>query len=303
MDKRELEYFIAIAEEENISMAAKKLNVAQPHLSRCLRQLEDELGVDLFERRKKKLYLTNAGRFLLKRGYEITRLIDQTVGEMRQIVNPVKSSLSIGALESVSITFLPEWLAEYRRQNPEILLNVWSTGTSSELLDRLNKGIIEIAFVKEPVPTALYQYLVLEAEPWIAIFPRDAPLSRREDPVEQNELAGIPLLVTANNLQTGSLIRWLNSCGVSPWISGTWTTLASAVFLMKSGQGTLICPISGLQLIDQEQFSYRSICFSQEDYHWVMLWNKFGVCTSNMERFITLARGKLKQNFLQEKKS
>ena len=87
MDKRELEHFIAIAEEENISKAAKKLNIAQPHLSRQLRQLDEELGVDLFERRKKKLYLTDAGRYLLNRGYEITRLMDQTVGEMRQIRN------------------------------------------------------------------------------------------------------------------------------------------------------------------------------------------------------------------------
>lgn len=293
MDKRELEYFIAIAEEENISAAAQKLNVAQPHLSRQLKQLEEELGVELFERKKKRLHLTNAGRFLLNRGYEITRLMDQTVGEMRQIINPVKSSLSLGALESVSISFLPGWLAEFRGQHPEITIQLRSTGTSVELLEWLNKGLLEVAFVKEPVSTALYQYLELEAEPWVAVFPKDHPLGQRQGPVEQSELAGVPLLVTANNLQTGSLVRWLNLHGVTPWISGTWTTLTSAAFLMKAGGDILICPASGLQLIDSNNFSWRRICFSNEDYRWVMLWNRFGSCSPNAQAFLEFVHSKL----------
>ncbi|QNL44551.1 LysR family transcriptional regulator [Oscillibacter hominis] len=295
MDKRELEHFIAIAEEENISKAAKKLNIAQPHLSRQLRQLEEELGVDLFERRKKKLYLTDAGRYLLNRGYEITRLMDQTVGEMRQIRNATRGTLSIGMLESVSVSFLPGWIAEYRGENPEIMLHTWSAGTSAELLERLNKGLLEIAFVKEPVSMALYQHVVLDAEPWVVLFPRSSSLAEQTGPVTQAELADLPLLLPANNLQTGDIIRWLNAWGISPWLSATWTTLTSAIFLMKAAQGVVICPISGIQLIDQDTFGYREIQFGKEDYRWVMVWNKFDSCTPNMEKFINLVRRKAKQ--------
>ena len=290
MDKRTLEYFIAIAEEENISKAAKKLNIAQPHLSRQLRQLEEELGVDLFERRKKKLYLTDAGRYLLGRGYEITKLIDQTVGEMRHIRNATGGTLNIGMLESVSVSFLPKWIAKYHAENPEVVLHTWSTGTSSELLDRLNKGLLEVAFVKEPVSMALYQHVVLDAESWVVLFPKSSSLSERDGMVTQKELSDIPLLLPANNLQTGDIIRWINAGGISPWLSATWTTLTSAIHLIEALQGVVICPVSGVQLINQRDIGYREIRFGEEDYKWVMVWNKFGPYTDNMEKFIDLVR-------------
>ncbi|WP_312029591.1 LysR family transcriptional regulator [Paenibacillus sedimenti] len=96
MDIRQLRYFIAIAEEKQITAAAKKLHMAQPPLSQQLKLLEQDLGVKLFEKRGRFLQLTDAGNTLYRYAMKITKDMEEAQTEVTQIGSGVRGKLSIG---------------------------------------------------------------------------------------------------------------------------------------------------------------------------------------------------------------
>lgn len=298
MDRKSLEQFVVIAEMENISKAAETLNIAQPHLSRQLKKLEKEIGVELFERKKKRLYLTSAGRHLLKRSQEITRLMDQTIAEIRSVKNSSDGVLRIGSLESATMSFFTEWVARFRRSHPHFVLHMSNCGTTSELLTLLNENLIEAAIVKEPVSTTAYCHIALHPEPWVIIAPRNSQLARHSGEVKPCELDGVPLLLPCNNLQIDDIVQWLRQGGVSAHLAATWTTLTGGIFLMRAGVGVLICTASGVQLIkhDSENFIVRPIQFTEINYKWLLLWNKRMLRTDIMANFIEFVQGQVRNN-------
>ena len=97
MEFRVLQYFLAVTREGNISAAAQSLNLSQPSLSRQLRDLEEELGVTLFIRGKRRIELTEEGLILRKRASEMMQLVELTESEISEVKNNISGSLNIGA--------------------------------------------------------------------------------------------------------------------------------------------------------------------------------------------------------------
>ena len=112
MDIRVLRYFLAVAREENISKAAEYLHITQPTLSRQLKELEDELGSELFIRGKRNISLTDEGMFLRKRAEEITSLMDKTEAEFHQLDEFVSGDVYIGGGETLAMNMLAEVMSE-----------------------------------------------------------------------------------------------------------------------------------------------------------------------------------------------
>jgi DNA-binding transcriptional LysR family regulator len=108
MDIRQLKYFLAIAEEKNITKAAKKLYISQPPLSQQLKLLEEELGVTLLERSTRKMKLTEAGKLLRHRAKQIIELMETSIKEIKNLNLGVKGILSIGFVSSAGSILLPE---------------------------------------------------------------------------------------------------------------------------------------------------------------------------------------------------
>src|SRR5690606_41450331 len=106
MDMRQLRYFLTIAREGQITRAAKLLNMEQPPLSRQLKQMEDELGVKLFDRHGKGLQLTDAGLHLKKRAESLYSQFNETIEEMKELEQGVRGVLSIGAVFSSARYYL-----------------------------------------------------------------------------------------------------------------------------------------------------------------------------------------------------
>ncbi|WP_303150004.1 LysR family transcriptional regulator [uncultured Cloacibacillus sp.] len=298
MDRKSLEQFIVIAETENISKAAESLNIAQPHLSRQLKKLEMEIGAELFERKRKRLHLTSAGRFLLKRGREITKLIDQTMVEVRSVKNASQGVLRIGTLESATMSFFPYWIAKFKERYPQTIVHMSNCGTTHELLSLLNENLVEVVIAKEPLSTVQYKLIELKAEPWVVIAPKDSPLSRGKGKVEPNELKNMQLLLPGNNLQIEDIMTWFHKSGIHAKLAATWTTLTGGIFLMRAGVGVLICTASGIQLIrhDRKNFVVRPIQFAEKNYKWLLLWNKNTACAHTTSNFLTFVEGQMLKN-------
>lgn len=110
MELRHLHYFIAVAEELHFSRAAERLHISQPPLSQQIRDLEDELGVKLFERTKRQVHLTEAGKVFLERSYGVLAQLEQAIAVTQQIGRGEVGRLAIGFVDSAMYTLLPEIL-------------------------------------------------------------------------------------------------------------------------------------------------------------------------------------------------
>ncbi|HZO84445.1 MAG TPA: LysR family transcriptional regulator, partial [Verrucomicrobiae bacterium] len=120
MELRHLRYFIAAAEEENVSRAALKLHVSQPALSRQIRDLEDELGFLLLERTAKSVRLTDAGRVLLAEAREVIKRSEEAVAKARAIASGGGGELHVGYAPTPTARILPRTLRAFHSQMPQM---------------------------------------------------------------------------------------------------------------------------------------------------------------------------------------
>ena len=126
MDIRTMQYYLAVVREGTISAAAQALHVAQPSLSRQMKELEDELGVTLLVRGNRKITLTEEGMVLRKRAEEMVRLMQMTEEEISQIKNHISGSVRIGAGESWSFHYLSRAAASIAKEHPDIRFHITS---------------------------------------------------------------------------------------------------------------------------------------------------------------------------------
>lgn len=149
MDLRTLRYFTVVAQERNITRAAEKLNMSQPPLSSQMRGLEEELGVTLFLRGKRRLELTEEGILLLRRANQILELTEKTRLELQERVNEVSGTLYLGMVEGRAPYLAAQWIAGFQQRYPLVRYNLWN-GSSDDVLDRLGRGLADLAIIATP---------------------------------------------------------------------------------------------------------------------------------------------------------
>ena len=194
MDIRIMEYFLAITREGNISAAAEALHVSQPALSRQIKDLEEELGVTLFERGSRKIRLTEEGMILRRRAEEMVRLMQITEGEIRQLHNAISGEIHIGAGESLSFHHLSEIAGKIHKSYPDIRFYITS-GDTADLIEQLNTGLIDIALIFTDYDHSLYQGIRLPNEDKLGLLMRkDDPLACKSE-IAVSDLSGLPLII------------------------------------------------------------------------------------------------------------
>ena len=146
MEFRVLKYFLAVAQEENISAAAERLHVTQPTLSRQLKDLEEELGKTLFIRGSRKITLTEEGMMLRKRAEEITELVQKTENEIALSDETVAGDIFIGAGETDAMRFIAQVMRKVQIQYPDIHYHIVS-GNTADLTDRFENGLLDFCFL------------------------------------------------------------------------------------------------------------------------------------------------------------
>lgn len=176
MELRHLRYFVAVAEEGNLTRAAEKLFIAQPPLTRAMKQLEEEIGVELFIRKPRGLELTNGGEYFLEQARQILDKVTATVDDTRRIAQHRKTIFSIGFVPSVFYGQLPLMVRRLRRnKNLEIVLHELKT---REQVEALKTGKIDIGFGRVSIEDPDVEQELLFDEPIIAAIPMGHPLSK-----------------------------------------------------------------------------------------------------------------------------
>lgn len=126
MEIRVLRYFLAIAQEESITRAAELLHITQPTLSRQIAQMEEEMGVRLFDRGTRKITLTNEGLLLRRRAEEILELVDKTERELTEQDEMVEGKVSIGCGDLAAVRLLPEIIRSFHKRYPAVTFELYT---------------------------------------------------------------------------------------------------------------------------------------------------------------------------------
>jgi DNA-binding transcriptional LysR family regulator len=172
IELRHLRYFVAVAEERHFSRAAEKLHMAQPPLSQQIRQLEDMVGVRLFERNHHSVMLTSAGQLFLEDAGRILELVDQTLLRMQQAQHGQVGRLAIGFVNNAvaSETFLPDVLAVYHQRFPAVEVRLCEMHPEAQL-QALQKQQIQMGFVAsfQRIP-AEFEAEVLQRIPFVVVL-------------------------------------------------------------------------------------------------------------------------------------
>lgn len=190
MELRHLRYFVAVAEALNLTRAAEKLFIAQPPLTRAIKQLEEELGVELFIRKPRGLQLTTVGEYFLEQARQILNKVSGTINDTRRIAQHRKTLFSIGFVPSVFYGQLPFMVRRLRHnKNLEIVLHELKT---REQVDALKAGKIDIGFGRVRIEDPDVEQTLLFDEPMIAAIPAGSPLTKH--PPTLKDLSEWPMI-------------------------------------------------------------------------------------------------------------
>lgn len=193
MNIRWLECFVAAAQELNFGRAAERLGMAQPPLSRIIKQIESEIGTKLFHRGRTQVKLTQAGERLLVRATDILIQIDETIVEVRSIGQGAKGRVNLGFVSSALYEALPRIMKSYRGDNPEMSVGLFPMN-NAPLQSALLTGKIDIALSRAALsdPEILSRPLLRES--LIAALPEGHALSGQES-IDLDDLGETPLVL------------------------------------------------------------------------------------------------------------
>lgn len=242
MELRHLRYFVAVAEEGSLTVAAeKRLHTAQPSLSRQLRDLELEVGTPLLIRTSRGVTLTPAGQIFLDHARLALAQAAEAVTAARRVSRPAKASFSVGFLTGQEVEWLPHVTQILRDQLKEIDFRV-SSDFSPAVAEAVQRGEVDLGFSRvEPQPDVTYE--VIASEPIVAILAGDHPLAGRSEiePVELGEFPFIGYTDTPHVLR-GIVERYLRERGVSVSSSHFLDSFATGISLVASTGGLTLLP-------------------------------------------------------------
>lgn len=245
MDIKQLRTLLAIAETGSLTRASELLHVVQPALSRQLKLLEDELGVQVFERNRRGMQLTDAGKTFVEKARRALRQLDQAKTDIIATKNNILGTVSIGMLPSLGDAISVPLVASLRRQYPDLLISL-TTGFTSELQGLLEKGELDVALLGEYKPSAL-----LSTEPVLRealyVVGLSATGLRLTDPVTLSSAAKLPLILPAYPQGLRLLID--HACtmmGVHLNVVAESNSTSVQLDLVRAGQGFAILPFVAL---------------------------------------------------------
>lgn len=241
MEIRVLKYFLMTAREENITRAAALLHITQPTLSRQLMQLEEELGVKLFHRSKHRIILTDDGMLLKRRAEEIVSLADKTEREFSQKEENLVGELVIGSGELQSSQFLSMLLASFHKKHPQVYFEIYS-GNSDNIKERIEKGIIDIGLLVEPVDITRYEFVRLPVkEKWGILVNEDSELAKKER-ITSKDLINIPLIMSKRETLQKELKNWFGIYSEQIEVAASGNLLYNMAVMAKNRIGIVITP-------------------------------------------------------------
>ena len=194
MDIRVLRYFLTVAREESFSRAADALYLSQPTLSRQIREMEEELGVQLLVRTNRNVRLTQEGQRLRRRAQEIVDLMDKTQEEFASPEGEVAGEIAIGCGETQIMREVAKVAIPLQHEHPGIHFNLYSAN-ADDVSEKLDQGLLDFGLMFEPFDMRKYDTLVLPFFFFFWFLMQDShPLAKKKS-ICMEDVTGIPLII------------------------------------------------------------------------------------------------------------
>jgi DNA-binding transcriptional LysR family regulator len=249
LELRHLRYFVAVAEELNVSRAARRLNLSQPPLTRQIQALEAMVGAPLFTRSARGMELTDPGRVLLAEARNLLAMARQSMERARSVAAGQVGRIHVAGFGSPMIGALPQFLARFRERQPRVEL-VLTTLNRPEQVLALREGRISAAFTWRGNDAPEMASEAFVRENLLAVVGAQHPLAKRKR-LALRDLASVPLVVQGSGPRpnfTDTLLAMCAQAGFQPEIAQHVGDSLTAVALVASGFGAALVPRSASHL-------------------------------------------------------
>jgi len=289
VELRHLKYFVAVAEEGHFGRAARRLFISQPPLSRQIRDLEEEVGVLLFERGRDRVRLTDAGRQFLEGARQTLVQADRTVVLAKNAAEGKSGFLSIGYIPTGDLGVIPKVLLPFRKRYPKIELELRSLAVTPQI-EELRRERIHLGFLRLPVHAPDLRIEPVHTESLLVALQEGHPLSRASR-ISLSRLASEDFLVFPRRLAPtyyDEIISFFRKAGFSPKIGHEVESLQTQLALVSAGLGFALLPAS-VREIRRNGVVYRDLAepFLKVDMAVATLDRK---PSENLQRFLDVVR-------------
>ena len=273
MDIRQLSYFTEVAKQMSFSKAAEQLRVSQPSLSKMVKTLEDELGVVLFDRTTKKMELTDAGKIVIVKAQEITRLIQNLSSELSDVMKIKKGSIKIGIPPIIGSLFFPKLVSDFQLLYPNIEVELVEEG--AKIIEKLvQEGSVDVGISLLPIDEDLFNvYPFAFSKLMLIVYPEHLLANAKQ--VSLFELRDEPIILLRKEFALHNLI--FESCiqaGFEPTISfesSQWDFIGEMV---ANKLGVSIFPEALCQKLESSRIKTIPIVNPGIDWNLGMIWRK-----------------------------
>ena len=293
MELRHLRYFCAVAEHGSFTAAARQLNVSQSGVSGQVRDLEKEIGVNLFQRKQREVTLTPEGSVFFREAREILIRADRAVEVAVRSSQGVSGTLTVGLCGPVTAAFLPKLIRKFRKQFPGVTLALRELAPSAQIEALLN-GQIDVAFTRG-IPAGskpLLGHELLVREPLVVALPKGHPLAS-EQTVALNCLAKERLILYCREGAPevfDAIVTMCKKAKFSPRIGDTPRSWQSILTMVEAGEGVALVP-SCVKYLRSNDVIFRLLADKGCEVDAIFAWrrNESGSVTDS---FLTLLRAK-----------
>ena len=290
MDIRQLRYFVTVAEERQITRAAKKLNMAQPPLSHQLKLIEEQLGTALFYRNSRSVELTEAGVLLYQRAVSILHQLEDSLIEVKEIGDGLRGQLSLGTAKSCAMNYLPNKIQDFRNNYPLVTFRILD-GHPHQVVKFLEERLVELAIVRFASDLHLdYESKTLQVEPYVLFIPNQWDWDPARVSISMKELENIPLVTVVRENHYGMYSSFIDLClkrGIKTNIVCECHDAAIIFSFVDAGLGAAVLPKSVLfaNKLDIRIIEIEDCPLSNKT---LLIWDKKRPLSKVAQRFIAM---------------
>lgn len=239
---RQLQYAVAVADALSFRRAAETCGVSQPALSAQLAELEDTLGVQLFERDRRRVLITRGGRELLDRARRLLLETDDLLEAARRLGDPLVGTLRVGIIPTIAPYLLPEVVPTLRKRYGQLSL-IWVEDKTESLVKSLDSGALDAAVLALEADIGTdFEHETISVDPFVLAVPQGHPLARSSSPIPLDDLQGLEILL----LDDGHCFREqsLSLCSAAGLreLSFRATSLPTLAQMVAAGTGITLLP-------------------------------------------------------------
>jgi DNA-binding transcriptional LysR family regulator len=286
MELRHIRYFIAVAENMSISRAAQELLIAQPPLSRQIRDLEDELGADLFERTPQGLRITPEGNAFLQYARQIMDLAERSRIHVFEMAKGIQGTIDIASVEGHAPRLLSGWISSFKAGYSHVQYSIWN-GSTDDVIYRVTNSLSEIGIITEPHNDEGLFSIPVYKEPWTAMIPSSDPLAQLPgDTISVLALKDRDLIIPSRESRLMEIRNWFPEENVDLKIRCRVAHMLNAYELTKQGVGIAIYPASDNHFSNDPDVTIKRIVDPEVSASYILVWDRARRLTHAAELFL-----------------